>query len=331
MKKNTISVVMLGCGNFARYYHVPSIERGDDVTMAAIFDPSPSDETRKLAEESNAPLVSTVGALPQPAGRVMAIVTTPHTLHAEHVRFALERGWHVLCDKPFVMKTQEARDLAGLAEKRSLINAVAFNRRYDAGCIAAREAIREGAIGEVRYIETVQLGYPQAGWFVDPALGGGGSYTGRGTHMADLVPWLIGRSPTRLRSRLRGDGGARSDLGGFIELQFGDLECHFTCIQEGWNMWDEVRIFGEAGLIELRRPLIHPIGWEFDLWTAGVRSRRVEADPNPGAATQNFIAAMRDEQKVGCTFAEAVVSVDIIEQAFASARDGGAWHETVAS
>jgi predicted dehydrogenase len=329
MSKNTISVVMLGCGNFARRYHVPTIERSDETVLAAIFDPVPSEETRKLAAENGAALVSTIDVLPRPEGRVMAIVTTPHTLHAEHVRFALEHGWHVLCDKPFVMKTQQARELAGAAEKRSLVNAVAFNRRYDPGCIAAREAIQGGAIGEVRYIETVQLGYESGGWFLDPALSGGGPYTGRATHMADLVPWLIRRSPTRLRSRLRGDGGARADRGGFIELQFGGLECHFTCIEEGWHMWDEVRIFGETGLIELRRPLIHPTGWEFDLWTAGVRSRRMEADPNPGAATRNFIAAMRDGQKVGCTFAEAVLSVDIIEQAFTSARDGSSWRELV--
>jgi len=73
--------------------------------------------------------------------------------------------------------------------------------------------------------------------------------------MADIVPWLIDRTPTRLRSRLRTSDPKRSDHGGFIELQFGDLECQMTCIEEGWHMWDEIRIFGDDGLIELRRPL----------------------------------------------------------------------------
>lgn len=42
---------------------------------------------------------------------------------------------------------------------------------------------------------------------------------------------------------------------------FEGLECHMTCLEEGLDMWDEVRIFGEEGLVELRRPLGQPIGW----------------------------------------------------------------------
>ena len=34
-----------------------------------------------------------------------------------------------------------------------------------------------------------------------------------------------------------------------------------TCIEEGWHMWDECRIFGDDGLVELGRPLTASIGW----------------------------------------------------------------------
>ena len=265
-------------------------------------------------------------ALPAPAGRTMAVVTTPHALHAEHVAFALQRNWHVLCDKPFVMRSSEAGALAADAARRQLVNAVAFNRRFDRGCLRARDIIRAGGIGPVRYVETVQLGYEGKGWFMVPALGGGGPFTGRATHMADIVPWLIERQPTRVRARVRDVSSSRVDRGGFIEVLFGDLECHMTCVEEGWHMWDEIRIFGEDGMIELRRPLKFPIGWELTVRTQrGEMLELLEADPTPGGATANFLAALRNGAPVACSFAAAIVSTSVIEQAFASARADGCW------
>ena len=323
---NAVALVMMGCGNFARRYHVPTLEADPELRFAAIFDPAPGDVTAALAARTGAALVASPDLLPTPAGSTIAIVTTPHALHAEHVAFALARGWHVLCDKPFVLKASEAQALAADAASRGLVNAVAFNRRFDRGCLRARDIIRAGGIGQVRFVQTVQLGYERAGWFLVPELGGGGPFTGRGTHMADIVPWLLDRAPTALRSRLRGDRGPRSDAGGFIELLFGDLECQMTCVEEGWHMWDEIRIFGEDGMIELRRPLDLPTGWTMTARTRrGVATEELAADADPGAATRDFLSALRGSGKVACSFQDAVLSTAIIEQAFASARAGGEW------
>lgn len=318
-----IQVVMVGCGGFARRYHVPALRADASARIVAIFDPFPASEVRALAAEYDAALVSAFDALPDPAGLVLAIVTTPHTLHAAHVAAAMARGWHVLCDKPFVSHAAEARALAAEARRRGLVNAVAFNRRLDRGCLMARQALAEGAIGPLRFVQSVQLGYESAGWFLDPALGGGGPYTGRASHIADLVPWLIGRAPTRLRSRVRQGPPGRSDHGGFIELLFGNLECHMTCIEEGWHGWDEIRLFGEEGLIELRRPQTLPLGWSCRVVTRrGEAERWLGADPDPGAATRDMLAALRQGTPVACDFAAAETSVRVIEAAFASGRDG---------
>lgn len=326
MPNDRVSAVMIGCGQFARRYHAPTLERDAAVRLAAIFDPRPNPATMTLAQRTGATLVERLESLPTFSGKVMAIVTTPHTLHASHVRFALDRGWHVLCDKPFVQHLSEAVELDAKARARGLIGAVAFNRRYDRGCLAARDIVRSGGIGPVRYVETVQLGYERSGWFLDPALGGGGPYTGRGSHMADLLPWLLGEQATRVRSRLRGDGGARSDRGGFIDLQFGEIEGRLTCIEEGWHMWDEVRIFGDQGLIELRRPLTVPLGWELWHWSDRYEMlNRVNANPVDGGATREFLQAVRAGGPVSCSFDEAAVSVEIVEAAFASARQGEIW------
>jgi predicted dehydrogenase len=91
-------------------------------------------------------------------------------------------------------------------------------------------------------------------------------------------------------------------------------------------MWDEVRIFGDDGLIELRRPLAFPIGWTFT-W-ARERGRVIEeiaADDTPGGCTRDFIAAVAARRDPVCGFRDAATSVRIIEAAFASAAQDERW------
>jgi predicted dehydrogenase len=313
---------MMGCGGFSRRYHVPSLLADGALDLVAIFDPHANDAVRDLSAATGARLVSAPEELPDVDA---ALVTTPHTLHAAHVDYALMRGWHVLVDKPFVMRTSDARSLTARAEGRGKVDAVGFNRRLDPGCLRAREIVRAGGIGAVRLVQAVQLGYERAGWFLDPALGGGGAFTGRGTHMADILPWLIDRQPDAVSARTRPGPVGGIDRGGAIDLHYADLECRITCLDDGWHMWDEVRLFGEDGMIALQRPLDLATGWAMTWSSARGRLREERAaDPATGAITRQFLDAVRGQGGVACRFADAVPSVAIVEAAFKSAAAGGA-------
>ncbi len=325
---DALRIGLLGCGAFARRYHVPALHETEEARTTVIADPEHSLAIVEAADTLGATLVDSIEELLTAGACDAVIVSTPHTLHYSHVTAVLEAGRHVLVDKPFVMHAGDAEELARRAATKNLVAGVAFNRRLDRGCLRARELIRSGALGAVRYVETVQLGYERSGWFLDPKLGGGGPYTGRASHMTDLVPWLTGGTPQRLRSRLRYGPPERSDHGGFIDIVFDRFECRMTCIEEGWHMWDEIRVFGDNGLIELRRPLNLPIGWQL-VWSSerGGRTEEVEADASPGGCTRDFIEAVRARRRPVCDFAEAITSVRLMEAAFQSARDGEAWIE----
>ena len=239
-----IRLAFIGFGAFARRYHLPALEQADDVSVTFICDPSAAPELVSAAAKFDAKLTQRMDDLWDSSAGNAVIITTPHTLHAEQTRAALEHGKHVLVDKPFVMKDAEAQELSELATKLSLINGVAFTRRFDPGCLRAREIIREGGVGPVRAVEAVQLGYERAGWFLVPELGGGGPFTGRASHIADLVPWLVGVDPSDVRGRLRQGPPGRSDHGGFIDIRFSEFDCRITCIEvrasyvgRGSNIW----------------------------------------------------------------------------------------------
>lgn len=321
-----LAVALLGCGQFSRRYHVPALRDDARTRIAWICDTAP-DALRELAQETGARLTDRIDDILAPGACAAVILSTPHTLHAGHAKRCIDAGKHLLVDKPFVMHAAEASELAAAAGARSLVGAVAFNRRFDASCLRARELIVAGALGEIRYVETVQLGYERAGWFLDPALGGGGPFTGRGSHMADLLPWLLQRAPTQVRAVTRPGPPGQADEGGFIEIDFGALRCHLTCISRGLHMYDEIRVFGDDGFVELRRPLDIPLGSQLTRWDRGrAPVETVAADATPGPATRDFVDSVLGARPApACSFADAWVSVRVIERAFESARLDGRW------
>jgi len=158
-----VRIGFLGCGRFAQYYHVPALRQSAAARVTAICDPQPGAALRRIAAELDIPFVSDIEELLAAGLCDVVIISTPHALHAAHAHAVLEAGRHVLVDKPFVMHVVEADALAALAAARGRVAGVAFIRRLDRGCIRAREIICNGALGAIRYVETVQLGYPTEG------------------------------------------------------------------------------------------------------------------------------------------------------------------------
>ena len=131
-------------------------------------------------------------------------IVTPNVLHFPAARTFLERGFHVLCDKPMTLDLREARELAALVERTGLVFGVTHNYTGHPLVRHARELIRNGSMGKVRkvMVEYLQdfLAYPheqhgqkQALWRVDPAQAGAGGTLGDcGCHAINLLEYVIG-------------------------------------------------------------------------------------------------------------------------------------------
>ena len=137
-------------------------------------------------------------------------VATPAALRNEPVAAALERGLHVLVEKPFTADLPEARELARLADRASSVTAVSFNWRYSPGNQVARRAVQAGAIGQVLSIGTdwsfrvtgdVEAFYDANPWMTRRETGGG-MIRQAGSHELDRVRFLTGLELTQVVGRL---------------------------------------------------------------------------------------------------------------------------------
>jgi len=80
---------------------------------------------------------------------VMA-VATPDNLHTEVILAALERGVHVITEKPMCLSIHEADEIISLAQKNNLIVGVDMHKRYDPDHLRIRDDIQK-RIGEPLY------------------------------------------------------------------------------------------------------------------------------------------------------------------------------------
>jgi predicted dehydrogenase len=123
-------------------------------------------------------------------------VAVPNKLHAPVVLAALERGLHVLCEKPLARTATEAETMVEAATKANRVLQVVFNHRERGDVQLLKRYIDEGKLGHIYYAKVFWMrrsGIPGVGsWFVNKDLAGGGPLIDLGVHMLDLGLFLLG-------------------------------------------------------------------------------------------------------------------------------------------
>src|SRR6059058_4434443 len=126
----------------------------------------------------------------------LMIVATLHDTLAEITKAALERGRHVLVEKPAARRSAELEPVIALAERAGVRVRVGYNHRYHRALRKARKLVDAGALGELMFIRGLyghggRIGY-EGEWRADPKLSGGGELIDQGPHLIDLAGIFLG-------------------------------------------------------------------------------------------------------------------------------------------
>lgn len=118
----------------------------------------------------------------------LVVISTPPDSHFRWAKAALERGIHVVLEKPMALRRDECDELMALAAASNLTLVVYQNRRFDADFVTMRRLIGEGAIGEVFEYDSFVGGYsrPCDYWHSDAKVSGGAIFDW-GSHYIDQI------------------------------------------------------------------------------------------------------------------------------------------------
>ena len=167
-----INIAVVGCGRIAQRFY-SEVGKVDAATVSALYDINP-EAARALNEE----LV--VSSFEEAVDRADAVyIATPHNLHYQQAKYALEHGRHVLCETPMVLREAEAEELFELAKERGLMLMEANKTAYSPAFNHLITLVKSGLIGDVVGIDASESklwGEAKLKRELDPAMSGGSLY-----------------------------------------------------------------------------------------------------------------------------------------------------------
>jgi len=127
------------------------------------------------------------------------IVATPHYSHTNLGIAALEKGLHVLVDKPISVHKADAERLIAAHRDPKQVFAAMFNQRTDGYFRKIKQLIDSGALGEIRRVHWIITNwfrsaayYSSSDWRATWAGEGGGVLLNQCPHQLDMLCWLVG-------------------------------------------------------------------------------------------------------------------------------------------
>ena len=261
---------VIGAGWWAVVNHIPLLKQLPDCEIVAV---------NRLGKTELAEVQATFGiargfedyrAMLDAVPMDGVVISSPHVLHYEHARAALEKGCHVLVEKPFTTNAADARALVALAKEQGREILVAYGWNFKPWVEEARRLV--SGVGRIEHIvlqmanaledlfagqpmketEGAMFRPPPSTW-ADPKRAGGFGW-GQLTHalgllfrVADLAPAevfaLTGQSPAGVdyydAAAVRFANGATGSLSGSSTLP------------KGRPVQIDLRIFGSEGMLLL--------------------------------------------------------------------------------
>ncbi len=134
-------------------------------------------------------------------------ICTPNIYHFEQIKIALENGKHIMCEKPLVTTEEECSKLEKLLiEFPNSIHRVVFNNRHLPVTMRAAQIVSEGKLGRIlsfrasyRHSSATDIS-KKAGWKQDKTICGGGVLYDLGSHIIDLLSFIMGGGENEFNS-----------------------------------------------------------------------------------------------------------------------------------
>jgi predicted dehydrogenase len=313
-----IRVALLGAG-YAQNLHARAVQdypNGELVAVANYRVPS----ARALAERYDIPRVTTDWEEIVTSPDVdAAVVATPNALHAPQAIALLRNGKHVMVEKPMALNVAECDQMIEASRDSGAFLMVAHCWRFREEVRAMRNRIAARELGEV--VKTrgygVHANWGPAGWFVDPALAGGGALVDMGVHAIDTARFLLGDPlPTRVCATVGtryGDYAVDDD--GILLISWSS-GVH-SIVESGWwqpragGLEADTEVFGTKGYARIWDP--EPPSEDYEHGSQAMYT----------AQMAEFLDAIVEGRQPRPSGEDGRVVMQVVEEAYRSARRSG--------
>jgi len=310
-----IRVALLGSG-YVQEFHARAVHEHPSAELVAVANWREQSATA-LAERYAIPRVTTDwNEIVEATDVDAAVVATPNGLHAAQSVALLRAGKHVIVEKPMATSVAECDEMIDASRASGAFLMVAHCWRFRDEVLAMREQVASGELGEV--VKTRGYGahatWGPEGWFVDPALAGGGALVDMGVHAIDTARFLLGDpTPNRVCAAIGTRYGTyQVDDDGVLLITWSNGTN--SVVESGWwqphvgGLEADTEVYGTKGYARI--------------WDPEPPSEDYKHDTQPMYTAQmaEFLDAIAEGRQPRPSGEDGRVVMQVVEDAYRSAR-----------
>jgi predicted dehydrogenase len=311
---------IVGAGGIAQSY-AQACENCESARIVAIADIR-TDAAQALAEGVGCRSYDAYQRMAEGTKLDAVVICTPPASHPEICRYFLERKVHVLCEKPFSIDVKNARMMLDAAKKAGVRLTMASKFRYVEDVVRAKGIVMSGILGEIILFENAFTSRVDMSsrWNSNPAISGGGVLIDNGTHSVDLMRYFLG--PLVDVHVVEGKRSQGLPVEETVRVFVRSVGGVMGSIDLSWSINKEldsyINIYGSHGTIS--------VGWRESKYRQSssrdwvVFGKGYDKLQAFSSQIDNFVNAIRGEERLLITAEDALASVEVIETAYAELR-----------
>lgn len=327
---NKLRFGVLGVAKIALQKVIPATQAGRNCEVAAIASRDLQKARRAAADHGIAKAYGSYDELLADPEVDAVYNPLPNHLHVPWSIRALERGKHVLCEKPIALSAAEAETLRAARDRSGLLVEEAFMVRTHPQWLRAREVVAAGRIGRLRSVVGCFSYFNDdpanvrnvAGW-------GGGGLLDIGCYPITISRFLFGEEPRRVAAALERDPRFGTDRLASVWLEFPSGQAVFTCGTQLVS-YQRVQVLGAKGRIEVEIPWNAPndrptrilIDDGRDVYGGGIATIAFDACDQYRIQSELFAQAVLESGTVATPLEDSILNMRVLEAAFRSAESG---------
>jgi len=320
-----IHFALVGCGNMANWHaqQMANISDAKVVALVDIIEPRARQFKEKYFPDA-AVYDSFDEMLEKPPRQLDAVIlVTPHNVHYPHAKASLQRGLHVLCEKPMVTSVEHAYDLWRTVEQTGRQLGITFQAPYTREYTAIARMRDTGELGKVQiitgWLAQDWMQRTRGTWRQDPAQSGGGQMYDSGAHVLNGMMWIM-NSPVVEVGCFYNNAGSPVDINGVAIMKFANGTLGSLAIGGNGPHWD-VSIQLQTDKVVVKTG---PHGGSLDITTHKGRKvyPQVETDDHPSAHTPhlNFVRALQGQEPLRAPVRYGVLLSALMDALYESAE-----------
>ncbi|WPL17671.1 Putative UDP-kanosamine synthase oxidoreductase subunit [Thiorhodovibrio winogradskyi] len=252
--KLPLRVAVIGCGSFAEQFHLPVLAGHDDIKLAALVDRD-SKRLSRLATAYGVPIAVEDQSDLSVNQIDAAILATPPVHHRDGAIDLLQRGIHVLVEKPMALHLADAEAMCAAADDSGVVLAVGVYKRLLPVIRFVKQLLQEQRFGKPLRCTASWGGIGGYGSatlaLMKKELAGGGVLMDLGPHLLDILTYWFGEDGRVLEYRDDARGGIEADCDGLLgfQLQGVSVEVDFH-LSRARNLDSGFRVECETATLE---------------------------------------------------------------------------------